>query len=120
MKGQVGACTSPHPTTITSLFDGALPGGSDILIWPVDHFNVSAETVVRIAGARALRGIVVPCHRGAGGHPTMFPYDLVPDILALDDSGGLNRMLRLHSERVHRLDVNDPGVVRDVDRPADL
>ncbi len=95
-----------------------VPRGSAVMVWPVDHPFVSVETVRALAGP-GVATIAVPMHDGRGGHPTCFPPSLVPAILALDDSGGLNRILRSGRE-VAQIEVEDPGVILDIDRRADL
>lgn len=93
--------------------------GRDVLLWPVDHPFVSEETVRRLVGARDGRA-VVPTHAGRGGHPVLLPADWHADVLALDDQGGLDRLVRASSERVLRLSVDDPAVLWNVNTRADL
>lgn len=121
-------CHNPKPERgmMSSVRAGvaALPSGAAALIWPVDHPLVRAATIRQVVAAWAsgpdptARPIVIPCYAGRGGHPTLFPADLRPAILALDDAGGLNRLARRHADRVLRLEVEDPGIIQDLDSPA--
>jgi CTP:molybdopterin cytidylyltransferase MocA len=100
----------------------ALPFGTHALVWPVDHPYVTDTTIremIAAASAASLSedpaDIVVPTYLGYGGHPVLFAPTLFGEILALDDRGGLDRLLLAHAARVRRLPVLDEGVLRDVD-----
>jgi molybdenum cofactor cytidylyltransferase len=91
------------------------------LVWPVDHAWVRAETVTAICAAAGREVAVVPMLDGRGGHPTFFGVDLWPELVAAADApGGVRAVLRHHADRVVRLAVDDPGVLRDADVPADV
>ncbi|MBV0902766.1 nucleotidyltransferase family protein [Haloarcula salina] len=82
---------------------------------------VSPETVDRIVAAyRAGEGaIVVPRRDGQRGNPVLFDrryFDALADVSG--DRGG--RDLIENEDGVRFLDVDDPGVRRDVDTEADL
>jgi molybdenum cofactor cytidylyltransferase len=117
----VAANPEPERGMMSSIRVGvrAVPDGIAVLVWPVDHPFVSHETVRELLAA-CDSDIVVPECDGTSGHPTFFAGALVPLILALDDAGGLNRLVHRYPERVRRLTVDDPGVTVDVDRPDDL
>jgi molybdenum cofactor cytidylyltransferase len=73
------------------------------------------------AVARALDGgapIVAPFYKGQRGHPVGFSAEHRDALLALDGDSGARALLT--SQRVMRLDVDDDGILRDVDTPADL
>ena len=93
------------------------------LLWPVDHARVSLATVAGlIAGAAAdPAGVVIPTWRGRGGHPTWFGRALWGELAACAGlPRGARSVVDAVGARVRRLEVADPGVVADVDHPADL
>jgi len=94
------------------------------LLWPVDHAGVAPATAARlVAEAQAADPdrILVPVWRGRGGHPTAFGRALWPELSACGPlPRGARSVLDRRADRVRRLDVDDPGVAADVDRPADL
>jgi molybdenum cofactor cytidylyltransferase len=97
-----------------------LAPASAALLWPVDHGAVRADTLGRLLGMAAADRIVVPVFGGRGGHPTLFGRDSWPALArcsALEQ--GARTVLRADPGRVIRIDVDDPGVVDDVDTPAD-
>ncbi|WP_027800881.1 nucleotidyltransferase family protein [Paraburkholderia dilworthii] len=73
------------------------------------------------AVARALDGgapVVAPFYEGQRGHPVGFGAEHRDALLSLDGDSGARSLLR--SQRVMRLDVDDAGILRDVDTPDDL
>ena len=92
-------------------------------LWPVDHPAVRAATLRRLiaaledaagAGAEVAR----PCHRGRGGHPPLIVRALWPALAACAGrADGARGVLR--AARVAAVEVDDPGVIHDVDTPAD-
>lgn len=71
--------------------------------------------------ARALdggAGLVAPFYAGQRGHPVGFGAVHRDALLSLDGDSGARSLLA--SERLTRLDVDDPGILRDVDTPEDL
>jgi molybdenum cofactor cytidylyltransferase len=73
------------------------------------------------AVARALDGgapIVAPFYDGQRGHPVGFGAVHRDALLCLDGDSGARSLLG--SERVTRLDVDDAGILRDIDTADDL
>ncbi|MGU7773048.1 nucleotidyltransferase family protein [Burkholderia sp. MR1-5-21] len=62
--------------------------------------------------------IVAPVHRGMRGHPVGFGSHHYDTLAALDGDTGARALFA--REPVTLLDVDDPGILRDVDTPADL
>jgi CTP:molybdopterin cytidylyltransferase MocA len=63
-------------------------------------------------GAERPEAIVVPCHRGRKGHPTLFPRALLEEIASLPT---LREVIARHCERVSLLETEDEGTVLDMD-----
>jgi molybdenum cofactor cytidylyltransferase len=82
---------------------------------------VAPETIRRVAAALAGgTPIVAPCYRGERGHPVGFAAGYRAELTALAGDAGAREILRRDRARVCLLDVDDPGVLRDVDTRADL
>ena len=97
------------------------PGAATGLLWPVDHARVRPDTVRRIIARARPGNIVVPMCAGRGGHPGGFGRDLWPELRRCGSAEqGARTVVHDHPARVVRIDVDDPGVVDDVDRPTDL
>ena len=92
--------------------------GDPILVLPADMPFVATTTVTRVLGACVEhRCVTVPVWNGRRGHPVAFPASLRPRILA---SNATLKDALAAAGSVHEVVVDDPGVVRDVDVPADL
>ncbi len=90
------------------------------LLWPVDHARVRADTVRAVLADGHPDAIRVPVFDGRGGHPTLFGRNLWPELAGCANRDqGARSVLRDNEQRIHRLAVDDAGVVRDVDTPED-
>ncbi|MGM0412970.1 MAG: nucleotidyltransferase family protein [Pseudomonadota bacterium] len=82
---------------------------------------IAPETVAAVAAAmRAGAGVAVPEHAGRGGHPVGFGAALGTELRALDGDRGARSVVTAHPHSRVPVAVDDPGIHRDVDRPADL
>ena len=80
---------------------------------------ISVESIEAVA--RSLDGgapLVAPFYRGQRGHPVGFGYAHRAALVALDGDAGARSLLSSHP--VTRVEVDDPGILRDIDTPADL
>ena len=94
------------------------------LLWPVDHAAVQPGTVSTLLRACAPERAVIPTYQGHGGHPAGFGRALWPAMAACADAPeGARSVLRLLAQdapdRVLRIEVEDRGVVADIDTPGD-
>lgn len=92
--------------------------------WVVALADMPAIRPASIAGVvEALRcgaSIAAPVHRGRRGHPVGFAAQWFDDLIGLAGDSGARDVLDAHADRVHRIDVDDPGVLFDIDTAADL
>jgi len=91
------------------------------LIALADMPAIRADTMQRVAQSiRACASIVAPFHQGRRGHPVGFVREWGDALCALDGDSGARKLLAAHPECITHLDVDDPGVLLDIDTPADL
>lgn len=64
--------------------------------------------------------IVVPVHRGQSGHPVIFGRRFWPELMALEGDNGARRVIRNNVQSLTRVEIDDPGVLLDVDTPEAL
>jgi molybdenum cofactor cytidylyltransferase len=96
-------------------------GGDPVLILPGDMPFVSAATVAAVASACVReQAIVVPTHGGRRGHPIAFPAAVQAAVLNTPVTSILKDALAASGAARFELPVDDPGILRDVDVPADL
>lgn len=99
----------------------ATANGDALVILPGDMPYVRPETVrAVIAKFRERAAIVSPRYQGKRGHPVVMPLSLRDEIAATAPTANLHEVIHHHQDDRVDLDVDDPGVNRDVDTPADL
>ncbi len=98
-----------------------LPGVRAVLVAPVDSPLISADTVATLLAVFSSTGapIVRACHRGRHGHPVVFSRAVFIELRRADPAIGAKAVLRAHEGAIVNVEVDDPGVVRDVDTPED-
>jgi molybdenum cofactor cytidylyltransferase len=132
---QAGVATAVNPAPergmLSSIQEGiAALGGADalarrgdvLLVAPADLPLLRPESVAellrRMAAPEAL--LAVPIYQGRRGHPLAIAPVLIPEILLLDPEIGLKQLRDRHEAELIEVPVDDPGVVLDVDTPADF
>jgi molybdenum cofactor cytidylyltransferase len=78
--------------------------------------SIAAMLAQRIGG----RSAAAPIFKGRRGHPVLFAAHLFPALLALTGDQGARGILDALGEDLGLVDVDDPGVLFDVDRRSDL
>jgi CTP:molybdopterin cytidylyltransferase MocA len=96
-----------------------------VLFTPVDLPLVLPETVRRLAEACERQAdcvasspvLLIPRYQGHRGHPVCCARELIPEFLDLPDGAQARDVIHRHTTRTCYVDVNDPGILRDVDDP---
>jgi molybdenum cofactor cytidylyltransferase len=82
---------------------------------------VRPATIRAVADAIAAgASLAAPVHRGERGHPVGFAAAHRGALMALAGDAGARAILARDDIALVRIDVDDPGVLRDVDLPRDL
>ena len=108
----------------TQMFDSVriglryLQGKCDrVLFTPVDVPLFTAGTVKAILDSGA--ALACPMCEGKQGHPILIAESLIQEILLDCGEQGLKGAMDRCSEPLVRIDVEDPGTIRDADTPED-
>lgn len=93
-----------------------------VLISPADLPGVRPDTVTELLAcySRGDGSIVVPRVGNRRGHPLLIAWHQVCQLFALPANVGLNQLLRGSPQAVYELSVPAPGLLDDIDTPADL
>jgi len=97
------------------------PDAEGVLFTLVDHPAVTAATLDALLGGQAgmARPLLrVPRHGGRRGHPVWFSRDLIAEFLELPETGAARDIVRNHAAQTEFLDVDDAGILADIDDPA--
>ncbi len=82
---------------------------------------IQPQTIREIANRIAVGGgIVVPTYQGKRGHPVGFAARFAADLLALNGDQGARILFERYPAEVMRFECDDPGILLDIDTPADL
>jgi molybdenum cofactor cytidylyltransferase len=92
-----------------------------ILIHPVDHPAVQAETVATLLRSHQEEpeSIIIPEYSGRKGHPVLFPRRFYADLLLTPLQEGARYVVHHRAEAIRIVSVQDAGILRNIDTPAD-
>jgi molybdenum cofactor cytidylyltransferase len=63
--------------------------------------------------------IVIPVADGRQGNPVLFPISLRAELLALSGDKGAKSLLTKYNDQLVTMQVDDRGILNDIDRPED-
>ena len=87
----------------------------------VDHPLVSPRTYLTIHdhAQKQPDKIIIPVYKGTKGHPVYFGSRYIPELLAAPPDRGARTVVRANQDNVILIDVDDKGILRDIDLPED-
>lgn len=114
-----GGMISSIKAGLRSVQDG---DAETVAISPGDLPHLKASTIQALYEfrSRAEGGIVAPSYRGRRGHPVLIARGYWSEILDLGPEQTLRDYLRERAEHIDYLEIDDPGVIQDLDTPEDL
>ena len=92
-----------------------------VMLYPTDHPNISPRVIeALIAGYKSsVEAIVMPVFKGRRGHPVLFGSELFGELLAAPLDVGARHVVRINPDKILEIEVEEPGVVQDIDTPED-
>jgi len=116
-------CANAHDGMGASLACG-VRATRDALGWVIalaDMPWVRPATITAVAAAiQSGAAVAAPFYRGERGHPVGFGAACGDALTALTGDAGARSVLMAHRRDMLHIEVDDDGVLRDVDTPADL
>ena len=108
-------------SVLTGLACADRSGIDGLLVTPVDAPSIQPATIAALLSvfAASAAPIVRARYRGRHGHPVIFSRALFADLRAADANLGAKTVLRAHADAIRNVDVEDPGVLADIDTPED-
>jgi molybdenum cofactor cytidylyltransferase len=100
---------------------GAVGDAPAALFTLVDHPAVGASTIDRLVEefTRGNAALAIPRYGERRGHPVLLSRRIMGEILGLPSDKSAKEVIRAHAGETLFVDVDDPGVLRDIDLPAD-
>ena len=124
IPGNVRFVTNPDPSrgqlsSLQTALEEIPSDAEGFLFQPVDCPAPEPETVRRIVDALHSSGalLVIPRYEGGRGHPVAARRELIPEFLALPPEAQAKDVVHRHVDCTHYLDVDDPGILSDIDDP---
>ena len=100
----------------------SMAADADWILWMlVDHPAVRGRTLDALIASANQTGapLVIPRFNGGRGHPIMMSRRVAERVLQMDPSASPQDAVRSYYPDTRFIDVDDAGVIRDVDRPVD-
>ncbi|MGH7961419.1 MAG: nucleotidyltransferase family protein [Candidatus Binatia bacterium] len=101
---------------------GALSAQSEAAVVNlVDHPLVATETITALLDSfrTAPLPILIASYQGRRGHPVLFSRRVYGEILAAPLDQGAKPVVRKDPARVREVQLDDPGILADIDTPED-
>ena len=127
LGARVRTVPNPHAeqgqlSSLLAALDAAdRPGVHALLVTPVDAPYVRDHTVAALLSAFATRGVplVRATRRGRHGHPVVFGRAVFDALRHADARLGAKAVVQAHGHEAIDVEVDDDGVLDDIDRPED-
>ncbi|MHB8352988.1 MAG: nucleotidyltransferase family protein [Burkholderiales bacterium] len=120
---EVASMSGDRPPGLSDSLRTGLEATPEAAAWIIalsDMPQVKATTVAAMREALAEGASIVACrYRGQRGNPVGFSNRFRDELMVLQDDQGARGLLEAHSSEVCWLDVDDPGILLDIDVPAD-
>lgn len=78
---------------------------------------IEADSLRSLLAVASPERILVPTYGGQPGHPVIFGREFWPALLQLTGDAGAKTVLQAHPQAVRRIELKDPGILRDIDIP---
>ncbi len=100
---------------------GAVKDADAVIVVLGDQPLVTPATVEAIIQRyrKTRAAVVVPVHRGVRGNPVLLDRSLFPEIEEIRGDVGAKAVVARHEDGLVQVDVNDPGILKDIDTPAE-
>jgi len=88
-----------------------------VVLCLVDHPAVTAGVVMKLLASfqKSRAPVVIPTFQTQRGHPVLIGRRLFPELLGLGSEAGANTVLRKYRDATQFVEVDDPGILLDVD-----
>ena len=105
----------PDRGQLSSLQTALVQIDSDFLFTPVDCPTFREQTVAQLIEALTDDPIAIPRYHGRRGHPVGVARTALADFTSLPPTAETRAAIDAHPDRIAYVDVNDPGILADID-----
>jgi molybdenum cofactor cytidylyltransferase len=109
----------PDRGMLSSLQCGLMHAADDTVVFtPLDYPAIQESTIRAVVSTNA--EIAIPRYGGKRGHPVRISNTVAQELLALPvETGTPADVIRRDATRIHYVEVDDPGIHRDIDLPSE-
>jgi len=109
---------------LTSVWNGlnSLSNNSEYILFTLGDMPLIKIETFNTLASFAIKNktiILAPTYHGKRGHPLIVHKNQMPDIFQLSGPGGLRTLLSKHPERVTFHEIDDEGIIIDIDTIED-
>ncbi|MDU9406518.1 nucleotidyltransferase family protein [Pseudomonas sp. zfem001] len=117
-----------HPLTAEGMGHSLAAGAECLLaesnadvvaIFLADMPSIHRDSLETLIAHSSANNIVLPSYQGKRGHPVLFGRDFWPQLAALSGDAGAKPVLQQNPDAVRIVELDDPGVLQDVDTQED-
>lgn len=96
-----------------------VPALEAVILCLVDHPAISVDVIRKLKDHfhQIRPPVVIPTCQGQRGHPVVISRALFPELLALSLGEGANTVIRKYSDATQFVEIDDRGILLDVDDP---
>lgn len=94
-------------------------GAEAAAIFLADMPSIRRDSLEVLMACASSDNIVLPSYQGKRGHPVLFGRDFWPQLATLSGDAGAKPVQQQHPEAVRIVELDDPGVLQDVDTQED-
>jgi molybdenum cofactor cytidylyltransferase len=111
-------CEGDMASSVRAGRDALTAGANGVIVSLCDYPLVSAGTInsLVVEHGDSSGSIIIPCHKERRRHPLLFPRTILNE---LAEEQTLRDLVRRDPNRIRSLDVDDQGVLLDMDTPED-
>ena len=85
-----------------------------------DMPSINYDTYNQLIKCNKNKKAIVPMFKGQQGNPVLFPKSFEEKLLSIQGDSGAKKILEINKKEVLNLEINDPGIIRDLDVPNDF
>ena len=85
-----------------------------------DMPSINYDTYNQLIKCNKNKKAIVPMFKGQQGNPVLFPKSFEEKLLSIQGDSGAKKILEINKKEVLYLEINDPGIIIDLDVPNDF
>ena len=85
-----------------------------------DMPSINYETYNLLIKSKENKKAIIPMFKGQKGNPVLFPKSFEEKLSSIQGDYGAKKILEINKREVLNLEINDPGIIKDLDIPKDF